>query len=108
PNIYSQILASLSGDITTPFNLTTSGHQLLLRWSSDHGTNRKGFPPMYCSTPDSPQQGFVVSQTGGHLNSVVALGAVTGATGLLEKATGVCKKTAYGYFAWDSAGTCMS
>ena len=47
PNIYSQRLASLSGDIETPFSLTTTGHQLLLRWSSDHGTNRRGFHIRY-------------------------------------------------------------
>lgn len=47
PNIYSQSLASLSGDIETPFSLTTTGHQLLLRWSSDHGTNRRGFHIRY-------------------------------------------------------------
>lgn len=47
PNIYSQSMASLSGDIETPFNLTTTGHQLLLRWSSDHGTNRRGFHIRY-------------------------------------------------------------
>ncbi|KAG7254994.1 hypothetical protein CRUP_030003 [Coryphaenoides rupestris] len=47
PNIYSQSLASLSGDVATPFNLTTTGHQLLLRWSSDHGTNRRGFHIRY-------------------------------------------------------------
>lgn len=47
PNIYSQSLSSLSGDIETPFSLTTTGHQLLLRWSSDHGTNRRGFHIRY-------------------------------------------------------------
>lgn len=47
PNIYSQSMASLSGDIETPFSLTTTGHQLLLRWSSDHGTNRRGFNIRY-------------------------------------------------------------
>lgn len=47
PNIYSQSLSTLSGDIETPFSLTTTGNQLLLRWSSDHGTNRRGFHIRY-------------------------------------------------------------
>lgn len=47
PNIYSQSMASLSGDIEAPFNMTTTGHQLLLRWSSDHGTNLRGFHIRY-------------------------------------------------------------
>lgn len=47
PNIYSQSLAVLSGDLRVPFNITTTGHQLFLRWSSDHGTNKKGFRITY-------------------------------------------------------------
>ncbi len=47
PNIYSQSLAVLSGELSLPFNITTTGHQMFLRWSSDHGTNKKGFRVTY-------------------------------------------------------------
>lgn len=56
----SPTLGTLSGDLPAPFNLTTSGHQFLVRWSSDHGTNKKGFKIRYVGEYQSMYPNFIL------------------------------------------------
>uniref|UniRef100_A0A8C0FU17 CUB and Sushi multiple domains 2 n=1 Tax=Bubo bubo TaxID=30461 RepID=A0A8C0FU17_BUBBB len=106
PSGQSPLLLSLSGNYSAPLTVTSSGNKVYLRWSSDHAYNRKGFKirysAPYCSLPQPPAHGLILSQTGLHPGSTVRFGCDTGYR-LVGHSTTTCSQHPQGYFHWNEA-----
>uniref|UniRef100_UPI00358FCE16 CUB and sushi domain-containing protein 3-like n=1 Tax=Myxine glutinosa TaxID=7769 RepID=UPI00358FCE16 len=105
PNENSPRLLTMSGNYSTPKNVTSRDHRLFLRWTTDHATSKKGFNlrywAMYCSTPPAPHHGSVLSQSGGREGSVVHWGCESGYR-LIGHRKAVCHRAEGGWFYWDT------
>ncbi|GAB0199455.1 CUB and sushi domain-containing protein 3 [Grus japonensis] len=106
PSGQSPLLLSLSGNYSAPLTVTSSGNKVYLRWSSDHAYNRKGFKirysAPYCSLPQPPAHGLILSQTGLHPGSTVRFGCDTGYR-LVGHSTTTCAQHPQGYLHWNQA-----
>uniref|UniRef100_A0A8C2U204 CUB and Sushi multiple domains 2 n=1 Tax=Coturnix japonica TaxID=93934 RepID=A0A8C2U204_COTJA len=106
PSGHSPLLLSLSGNYSAPLTVTSSGNKVYLRWSSDHAYNRKGFKirysAPYCSLPQPPAHGLILSQTGMQPGSTVRFGCDSGYR-LVGHSTATCSQHPQGYFHWNEA-----
>uniref|UniRef100_A0A8C9FBF7 CUB and Sushi multiple domains 2 n=1 Tax=Pavo cristatus TaxID=9049 RepID=A0A8C9FBF7_PAVCR len=106
PSGHSPLLLSLSGNYSSPLTVTSSGNKVYLRWSSDHAYNRKGFKirysAPYCSLPQPPAHGLILSQTGLQPGSTVRFGCDSGYR-LVGHSTATCSQHPQGYFHWNEA-----
>ncbi|XP_042741140.1 CUB and sushi domain-containing protein 2 [Lagopus leucura] len=106
PSGHSPLLLSLSGNYSAPLTVTSSGNKVYLRWSSDHAYNRKGFKirysAPYCSLPQPPAHGLILSQTGLQPGSTVRFGCDSGYR-LVGHSTATCSQHPQGYFQWNEA-----
>ncbi|KAJ7417297.1 hypothetical protein BTVI_33368 [Pitangus sulphuratus] len=106
PSGQSPLLLSLSGNYSAPLTVTSSGNNVFLRWSSDHAYNRKGFKirysAPYCSLPQPPAHGMILSHTGLSPGSSVRFGCDSGYR-LAGHSTSTCTQHPQGYFHWREA-----
>uniref|UniRef100_A0A803VYI3 CUB and Sushi multiple domains 2 n=1 Tax=Ficedula albicollis TaxID=59894 RepID=A0A803VYI3_FICAL len=106
PSGQSPLLLSLSGNYSAPLTVTSSGNSVFLRWSSDHAYNRKGFKirysAPYCSLPQPPAHGMILSHSGLRPGSSVRFGCDAGYR-LVGHSTSTCTQHPQGHFHWREA-----
>ncbi|OWK58649.1 CUB and sushi domain-containing protein 1 [Lonchura striata] len=106
PSGQSPLLLSLSGNYSAPLTVTSSGNSVFLRWSSDHAYNRKGFKirysAPYCSLPQPPAHGMILSHSGLRPGSSVRFGCDAGYR-LVGHSTTTCSQHPQGHFHWREA-----
>uniref|UniRef100_A0A8C4QEE5 CUB and Sushi multiple domains 3 n=1 Tax=Eptatretus burgeri TaxID=7764 RepID=A0A8C4QEE5_EPTBU len=106
PSSDSQRLALLTGDYSIPMNMTSSGNELFLHWTSDHATSKKGFRILYsasyCSVLGAPKHGSVAEDSNGQLGSKIHWTCRPGYR-LVGHRRATCIQTAEGLWAWNAS-----
>uniref|UniRef100_A0A8C3UBV4 CUB and Sushi multiple domains 2 n=1 Tax=Catharus ustulatus TaxID=91951 RepID=A0A8C3UBV4_CATUS len=106
PSGQSPLLLSLSGNYSAPLTVSSSSNSVFLRWSSDHAYNRKGFKirysAPYCSLPQPPAHGMILSHSGLRPGSSVRFGCDAGYR-LVGHSTTTCSQHPQGHFHWREA-----
>ncbi|XP_072912857.1 CUB and sushi domain-containing protein 1-like [Hemitrygon akajei] len=106
PTGQSRLLIVLSGNHTGQMNLTSTGRQVHLRWSTDHATSKRGFKirysAPYCSLDSVPLNGGILNKTTGTPKSLVQFYCKTGYR-LVGQSNATCRRFPNGSYRWDTA-----
>ncbi|XP_072107222.1 CUB and sushi domain-containing protein 1a [Mobula birostris] len=106
PTGQSRLLIVLSGNHTGQMNLTSTGRQVHLRWSTDHATSKRGFKirysAPYCSLDSVPLNGGILNKTSGTPRSLVQFYCKTGYR-LVGRSNATCRRFPNGSYRWDTA-----
>ncbi|XP_054557111.1 CUB and sushi domain-containing protein 1 [Talpa occidentalis] len=101
----SPLLVVLSGNHTEQANFTSRGHQLYLRWSTDHATSKKGFKirytAPYCSLTQPLRNGGVLNRTAGAPGSTVHYFCRPGYR-MVGRSNATCRRSPAGMYQWDA------
>ncbi|XP_036397589.1 CUB and sushi domain-containing protein 1-like [Megalops cyprinoides] len=105
PSRQSPLLATLSGNYSSPLSITSSSNKVYLHWTSDHTSGHKGFrirySASYCSPPSPPANGSIHSLTGTKLGSTMRFSCDQGYL-LIGQSTATCTRTPQGLYQWSA------